>query len=258
MPAPVSLTRKLRQLEAIAFDGLALCGPAYRRDGYIRIRAKCSLCHVEREYLADNLLKRKTTGCRCRRKVKYRRDPFAEVFGERFDAIKQRCENPTNDSYHNYGGRGIEWRFANREAFVRYMLALCRENYPNIRTAEELRTFDIDRTDNEGHYTPGNLRLVSRCQNASNTRRTRFTLYNGRNVAASHLWDLLKNEVPNMPFAREWVTKLAKQGFSGEQIITRALEGKRQCGRPVVRPQWVSCATLSIYGVRRKRRKVNA
>ncbi len=258
MPAPVSLTEKLRKLEAIHLDSLALCGAAYRRGGYIRIRAKCAVCGEEREYLADNLLKRKTTRCRCRRKVKYRRDPFAEVFGERFDAIKQRCEKPTNDSFHNYGGRGIEYRFENREEFVRYMLTLCRESYPDIRTAEELRTHDIDRTDNEGHYAPGNLGLVSRSQNASNTRRTRFTRYNGLEVVASHLWDLLKNEVPDLPFSREWVTKLAKQGFSGEQILTRSIDGKRQSGRPVTRPQWVSVATLSIYGIHRKRRRANA
>jgi len=234
-------------------DGLTFCGECYRRDGYIHIRAKCAYCDEEREYNINNLLTGKSTRCHCRRRVKYD-DPFAEVFGERFDAIKQRCKNSNNK---DYGGRGIRCHFENREAFVRYMIALCRESYPDICTVEELRAYDIDRTDNDGHYTPGNVRLVSRSQNLSNTRRTRFIRYNGREVAASHLWHLLKNDDPNLPFSCAWVAKLAKQGLSGEQILARGTEGKRQGGRRATRPQWVSVAILWLYGLLRKRRKAD-
>ena len=254
MPAPVSLENKRRQLERLHLPTLKLFWPVFRKGGYIRVMAECMVCHSKREYLTDNLLAGKTTKCRCLRGVKYERNPLAAIFGERFDAIKQRCENPYDANYPLYGGRRIYCRFVNREEFVRYMLDLCKSDTPNVTTTDQLKQLYIDRIDNNGHYEPGNLRLVSNRENNCNQRRTRFTYYLGKKIPAIHLWHLLKNADPLFSYSPEWVTKLAKCGLTGEEILSRARTNRRKGGRLPVHPQIVEIEVLRIHSIGRVRR----
>lgn len=76
-----------------------------------------------------------------------------------------RCHSETSKHYKHYGGRGItvcdEWR-ADRAAFLRYAQTLPGWDDPAL---------DIDRIDNDAGYGPGNIRFVSRAQNAANKRK---------------------------------------------------------------------------------------
>ena len=80
----------------------------------------------------------------------------------RFGAMKRRCNNSKHPQYKNYGGRGIKCLFKNVDEFINYVI-------------DELRVdphgLDIDRIDNDGHYEPGNIRLVSHAENLKNTRK---------------------------------------------------------------------------------------
>lgn len=68
---------------------------------------------------------------------------------KRLTAAKQRCTNPKDKGYKNYGARGIEFRFPTlAEAYVWVM-----ENLGPPQGKQE-----IDRVDNDGHYEPGNLK----------------------------------------------------------------------------------------------------
>lgn len=77
--------------------------------------------------------------------------------------MRQRCTNPRDGSWRNYGGRGIEFRFASVGAAVQWI----KEHLPH---PTYLR-LDVDRIDNNGHYEPGNLRLATRQQNLANRAR---------------------------------------------------------------------------------------
>lgn len=85
--------------------------------------------------------------------------------------MRQRCFNPRNKAFKNYGARNIivceEWN--NFSNFVSWALA---HGY-----TEELT---IDRINVNGNYCPENCRWITRKEQALNTRRNRFFTYKGK------------------------------------------------------------------------------
>ena len=81
-----------------------------------------------------------------------------------YQRIKQRCENPNDSSYPNYGGRGIEVRFTSDE-FVEYVRNVLQQ---------DPRGLTIDRIDSDGHYEPGNIWFCTMTQNNSYRGRDHF------------------------------------------------------------------------------------
>jgi hypothetical protein len=71
---------------------------------------------------------------------------------------KQRCENPNDPQFKNYGGRGIEFHFESFEQFF-------AEVGPRPDDG-----MSLDRIDNDGHYEPGNVRWATDSQQAKNRR----------------------------------------------------------------------------------------
>ena len=83
----------------------------------------------------------------------------------RLAAAITRCHSPFCRAYAGYGGRGIfvcdEWR-NDRAAFLRYIQTVPGWDDPNL---------DMDRTDNNRGYEPGNIRFATHSQNALNKRK---------------------------------------------------------------------------------------
>jgi hypothetical protein len=71
---------------------------------------------------------------------------------------KNRCNNPRNKNYSDYGGRGIKFLFT---SFTQFLYELGRR--PS-------RLHSLDRIRNNGHYRPGNVRWATRKQQRSNQR----------------------------------------------------------------------------------------
>ena len=83
--------------------------------------------------------------------------------------MKERCLNPNNKGYKNYGARGIEVcdRWLRFEFFISDM---------GDRPSTGL---SLDRIDNNGNYEPKNCKWSTRLEQAANTRKLKwFYAYN--------------------------------------------------------------------------------
>lgn len=122
---------------------------------------------------------------------------------------KDRCCNPRNRAYPNYGGRGITFGFATGSDMAEYVL----ENL-GYRPS---KAHSIDRIDNDRGYEPGNLRWATAEQQGQNKREYR---------GSERLRELCRKR-PDLSY--ETIRTLANRGYSDEMIMAYV---KKSGGRP--------------------------
>ena len=137
---------------------------------------KCS-CGAENLVYASTLRRGRSTRCNecaklkanTKRWWKYRavmpNDAHRRRLLNRLSAACGRCHNENNAQYLNYGGRGIavcqEWQ-KDKFAFLEHVQTL---------KGWDDAAFEMDRVDTDGGYEAGNIRFVSRSDNAANRRK---------------------------------------------------------------------------------------
>lgn len=191
----------------------------YRGELAVHVRCRCG---KESVVLVQNILRGKSKMCkRCTTQARHAKVGHAVISGaalvrvqKRCNAMKQRCENMKDQSYKNYGARGIEFRFATVAEAISYVLKeLPHPTYLKL---------DIDRKDNNGHYEPGNLRLATRTENIENRRVTRYCeAPNGALVPRKHVYHVLRAMYPDVKYSEQGVANMVSQGMSFEQIAER-------------------------------------
>lgn len=84
-----------------------------------------------------------------------KRHPFTRKMSVRIGAIKNRCNNPNDPHYSNYGGRGIKCSLSRKEL----------EFIWKRDGAEKMIKPTVDRIDNNGHYSFNNCRIIESRKN---------------------------------------------------------------------------------------------
>lgn len=122
----------------------------------------------------------------------------------RWVMMKQRCYNPNNKDYYNYGARGVrvceEWK----------------NNYLNFHNWAYCNGYNddlsIDRIDVNGSYKPSNCRWVNKDIQANNKVCTIYIDYNGESITLSQLSKItgIRRETLEMRYIR---------GDRGERLI---------------------------------------
>lgn len=118
--------------------------------------------------------------------------------------IIQRCHNPKNQRYTDYGGRGItvciEWRD--------YLVF--RKWAKDNGYSDEL---SLDRVDINGNYCPTNCRWATRYEQQNNMRSNTFVSFNGRTLTLAQ-WSRELN-IPYGTLVSRW-----SRGWSIERMLT--------------------------------------
>lgn len=122
--------------------------------------------------------------------------------------IKQRCFNPKNKSFIDYGGRGIkiceEWKLS-FESFHNWSIS---NGY-----SEGL---SIDRVDNDGNYELSNCRWTTKKFQSRNRRNCVKIKYENKSLTASEWSDI--TGIPS-----KVLTQRIRRGWTPEKTITTKL-----------------------------------
>jgi len=91
--------------------------------------------------------------------------------------MKDRCANPSNRSYKNYGGRGIKVS----ESWMDF------NNFHNDMISTYLKGLSLERVDDNGNYCKENCIWADSFTQANNTRRNNIVTYKGITDTLSNL-----------------------------------------------------------------------
>jgi hypothetical protein len=138
-------------------------------------KCKCD-CGNETDVMLNNLTRGMTKSCGCLRKQTTKERRFIHGMSDTsihntWMQMIERCENPNNHAYKNYGGRGIyvciEWHEF--------------ENFYNWAISNGYKEgLTIDRIDVDGNYKPNNCRWVDYQTQQRNRRNNRLITYKGK------------------------------------------------------------------------------
>lgn len=206
---------KLRDLTGQQFGRLTVIERAANKGKQVMWKCRCE-CGQEIVTRGDNLTSGATKSCGC-----YNRSQSSKAHtkhGEHntrlnriWRKMKNRCTNPSNTSYKNYGGRGItvcqEWA----DSFETFRDWAMANGYRDALT--------IDREDVNGPYSPENCRWITNQKQQNNRRDNHYITFNGETRTITE-WARLYNLSENALVHR------IQRGWDVEKAFTTPLNKK--------------------------------
>jgi len=173
--APIPTDPRFINRTSQVFSRLTVIGYAGNPDGNHTLWHCLCDCGKTKIVAGSHLQSGATRSCGClsRESARNRATHGACRRGKRspeyavYHAALNRCRSPRDRAYKNYGGRGIEFRFKSYAEFI---------NHIGGRPSKK---HTLERINNDGHYAIGNVRWVTRKEQAENTRRSRKLLWKG-------------------------------------------------------------------------------
>ena len=203
-----------RDLTGQRFGRLLVLGFAEYRKSYAFWECLCdcsTICLVQGTSITRDI----TQSCGCyqveqARKAQITHGQSKTLFYARWRAMLQRCINPNNNAYKNYGGRGI---------------TVCErwKTFTNFATdmGEPPPGMSIERRDNNGPYSKANCYWGTMEQQANNTRLNRLLTHEGKTQPLP-VWAREKNIHPATIRSR------LKAGLSVADALTKPLRDYTQ------------------------------
>lgn len=194
----------------------------FREGGRTLWRCACA-CGVEVNVLSDNLRRGRSRSCGCVRdaatgaRSKTHGQSRGALYGV-WRTMVDRCSNPANKQYRDYGGRGIQVHpsWCTFEGFL-------KDN-----PAHPGGGLTFDRIDNDGHYEPHNVRWATRGVQARNRRGNRQVTINGV-TAVLQDWAASAGVTANHLYRR------MRQGMTPEQALQDVLTKPPKARGPYTR-----------------------
>lgn len=213
---------KLRDLSGMVFGRLTVKTRAVDSRKYVYWECYC-VCGNIAKVRGDQLTRGVTNSCGCLHKERSKES--ASTHGDsrtslyqRYFKLIQRCNNPNDPMYKNYGDRGIRNEFTSFDQFKEWAY--------NNGYEEELT---LDRRDNDGNYSPENCRWVTNKTQQSNKRSNIIIEVDGKSQTLTE-W---ANET-GIPYHA--MRSRIQWGWSDEDVVTMPLmengkvyKGKRKC-----------------------------
>lgn len=169
----------------------------------IYYKCKCSKCGKIVTIRKDGLIKRKKRGCDdCEKHLDARNGKHNKIY-DIHQAMKQRCLNPNQKFYKNYGGRGIK---------------ICDEwlDYKNLKKWAINNGYreglDLDRINNDGNYEPSNCRWISHKVNCNNRSTRKIIKIKGKEYTVEDI-------VKKYNLSKTCIHNRLKRGDKEEELI---------------------------------------
>lgn len=148
---------------------------------HTRYLCECE-CGKRKKVLKNHLLDGTSKSCGCFKKKNRPTDIHTRLYTI-WGNMVNRCTNPNNPAYANYGGRGInvcdQWR--NFHEFKKWSM---NNGYDD--------SLSIDRINNDDGYNPENCRWADCFVQSNNTRRNRWISYDGESHTVGE-WSKILN-----------------------------------------------------------------
>ena len=203
----MKLTGRAKDLTGQTFGRLTVLGPLKGEGGTIIWLCHCS-CGTEKEFRGTNLKSGSTLSCGCWRREKHRTHgmkgtPEYNIW----KSMTQRCKNPNDPGFHNYGGRGISVckRWLKFENFIADM---GKKPHPKL---------SIERRDNDLGYTPDNCYWASKKTQMNNKRTNHLITHNGETHTLSE-W----SEITGISYTT--LRARRRRGWSASRALTQPLQ----------------------------------
>lgn len=124
-------------------------------------------------------------------------------------SMKQRCNNPNNTSYHNYGGKSIrvckEWN--EFQGFSEWAIS---NGYSDELT--------LDRINGDGNYEPSNCRWITMKEQQNNKSDNHLLTYNGK---TQNIMQWAEELQPTLGITYSMINKrINRQGWSVESALS--------------------------------------
>jgi hypothetical protein len=185
--------RIAKSYEPETFGRLTTIGPQFKlpinSKGHRRDFQVCAcVCGAVCMKLRSHLVRSETQSCGCLRKeLGYKKHIAHGESGttpeyRSWGLMKDRCYNPSNKAFHNYGGRGIKVcdRWSGPSGFQNFLEDMGR------RPASD---HSIDRIDVNGDYCPENCRWATRKEQCRNKRSNKLLTWEGKTQCMSQWAD---------------------------------------------------------------------